>query len=134
MTCTSQKISCHYPEWSIRWKIHFHDTEKLQKLKAKKIKENSFHYQENVFLLKLVPPVGFQQQKDALNKSILFPLKKNKFPPAGMKDLLKIMFSLDGKVVSGVSKIAKITRRFLKKISTKRKTSSTSSNKIFYYN
>ena len=76
MTCTSQKISCHYPEWSIRWKIHFHDTEKLQKLKAKKIKENSFHYHENVFLLKLVPPIGFQQQKNALNKSILFPLNK----------------------------------------------------------
>ena len=64
-------------------------TEKLltEKLKAygktassgKKIKENGFHPQEDVFLLKLVLPNfsnGFQRQKKAQNKSIRFPLDR----------------------------------------------------------
>ena len=39
--------------------------------------ENGFQWQENIFLLKLIPPNlnhDFQQQKKALKKSILFPL------------------------------------------------------------
>ena len=47
---------------------------------GKKINENGFHQQENVFLLKLVLPNfnnGSQhQEKNALNKSILFPLDR----------------------------------------------------------
>ena len=45
---------------------------------GKKIEENDFQEQENVFLLKLVSPNyinGFQQKK-ALNKNILFPLDR----------------------------------------------------------
>ena len=47
---------------------------------GKKIEENGFHLQENVLLLKLVPSnfnnVFQQQRKQALNKSILFPLDR----------------------------------------------------------
>ena len=45
----------------------------------KKIEENNFHQHENIFILKLVHRNlnnGFQQQKKALNKRILFPLDR----------------------------------------------------------
>ena len=44
---------------------------------------------------------------------------------------MKIMFSLDGKVAFGGCNIGKYIRRFLKKISTRRKFCSTSSNRFF---
>ena len=62
MVCTSPKTRFHYLKWSIRWKIRFRSS-------GKKIKENSFHEQENFFLLKLLPHNfnnGFQHQKKKL--------------------------------------------------------------------
>ena len=74
MVFTSQKIRFYF-------QIRFFDTEKTAS-SGKKIKENDFHQQENVFLFKLVPldfNNGFQHQKRALNKSILFPTQKISF-------------------------------------------------------
>ena len=72
------------------------------------IQENGCHYQGNVFLSKLAPPNfnnGLQQQKKkTLNKSIQFPLV-SKFSLVGIKDSLKNMFLLDGKVTFGESNI-----------------------------
>ena len=43
MVCITQKTRFHYPEWSIRWKIRFLDTEKLLLLarKSKKMVSTS---------------------------------------------------------------------------------------------
>ena len=72
MVCASQKIRLHYPEWSIRRKIHFHYTEKLLLLarKSKKMVYTSrkvfFFY--NRFLL--ISIMVSNSRKKALNKSI----------------------------------------------------------------
>ena len=75
MVCTSQKIRSHYLEGSICCKISFHNT------------GNCFLWQENqrkwfplagkCFSFKIGFPNfnnGFQHQKKALNKIILFPM------------------------------------------------------------
>ena len=69
--------------------------------------ENGFHKQKIIFLLKLIPPNfnrGFQQQKKASEQKHTVSTR-NKFPAAGMKDLLKNMFSLDVKLTFGGSNV-----------------------------
>ena len=64
---------------------------------GKKIEESGFHQQENIFLLKLVPPNFkniFQQPKKS---------SEYKFPFVGMNDSLENMFSLDEKFTFGGS-------------------------------
>ena len=74
---------------------------------GKKNPENGFHKQKIIFLLKLIPPNfnrGFQQQKKASEQKHTVSTR-NKFPAAGMKDLLKNMFSLDVKLTFGGSNV-----------------------------
>ena len=77
-------------------------------LSGKKTK-NGFNQQENIFLLKLIPPNfnhGFQQQKKGSEQKHTVSIRqKIKFSLAGMKNSLKNMFSLDVKVTFGGSNI-----------------------------
>ena len=64
MVCTSQKILFHYLKMKHSLKNKFPQYGKTA-FSDKKIKENGFHWQENVLLLKLVPNNfnnGFQHQ------------------------------------------------------------------------
>ena len=69
---------------------------------GKKIEENAFHQQENVFLLKLAPPNFNNEIPAAVKKLWTKPYYShspgNKFALGGIKDWSKNMFSLDGKV------------------------------------
>ena len=73
---------------------------------GKKI-ENGFHWQENIFLLKLIPPnfnYGFQQQKKCSEqKHTASTRQKIRFPPTKMMHSVKNTFSLNVKFTFGGS-------------------------------
>ena len=86
--------------------MRFHYTEKLLLL-AKKF-GNGFQWQENIFLLKLIPTNfnhGFQQLKKVSTQKHTVSTRQNKFSQAGKKDSLKNMFSLVAKVTSSGSNV-----------------------------